>query len=561
MSKRADHAFTTNGFSNWKKAVTKFKEHEQSLAHKDAITAFKAMNSQSISSQLQRSLDDVQSKHRRSLVHQIKCIRYLLRQGIAVRNDHSGGSNLTEMLRLLCSESAWIAEGKYQSPEIINEIIRIMGNKVLRSLLLNIQNQKFFSLMADETRDVSNREQLVVCLRWVGEDYEVHEDMVGLTQLANTTANVIYENLKLCLLQFGIPLENCRGQAHDGASSFQGHVRGVAKRIQEDHPSAISVHCLAHCLNLTLQDLTRKVKPVKDALSFAMDVIQLIKYSPKRQVMMESIQSQLDSSTTSGIRTLCPTRWTVRTSAFQSILINYHVLRETFEQSSHGSDECSRRANGVLALMDKFSTYFGVKLSILIFSITEQMSLTLQHRDTSVQDGHNVAEITIKHLERLRNDEKFNAFFSDVKSESANHCDSPVLPRQRQLPKRVDDGLARSHVFSSVEDYYRKQYYEAIDLVKGDLERRFTQKNFLIVKQIEKMLINASNGTDFDVPQELCDLYQRDVDFLKLKLHLQMLPDVVQSTSQNGISLKEVTSIVTICDLFNQNNTAPFRST
>ena len=35
------------------------------------------------------------------------------------------------------------------------------------------------------------------------------------------------------------------------------------------------------------------------------------------------------------------------------------------EISSHESDDCSRRANGVLALMDRFSVFFGIKLSIL----------------------------------------------------------------------------------------------------------------------------------------------------------------------------------------------------
>ena len=132
----------------------------------------------------------------------------------------------------------------------------------------------------------------------------------------------------------------------------------------------------------------------------------------------------------------------------------YEVLKETFELSSQQSDECSRRANGALALTEKFSTYFGIKLSILLFSITEQMSLTLQHRDTSVQVGHYVAEITIKQLERLPSDEKIDALFlSDVRKERINQCDPPVLPR---LPIRTNDGSAQSHVFSSVEEYYRK---------------------------------------------------------------------------------------------------------
>ena len=40
----------------------------------------------------------------------------------------------------------------------------------------------FFFLMADETRDVSNREQVVVCLRWVSKHYTVQEDMAALAK-------------------------------------------------------------------------------------------------------------------------------------------------------------------------------------------------------------------------------------------------------------------------------------------------------------------------------------------------------------------------------------------
>ena len=236
--------------------------------------------------------------------------------------------------------------------------------------------------------------------------------------------------MKACLIQLGIAFEDCRGQAYDGAASFQGHVSGVAKRFQDDNAATIPVHCLAHCVNLSLQEVACSVKSVKEALSFSMDVIQLIKYSPKRQVILETVKNQQELSSTAGIRTLCPTCWTVHTGALQAILNNYESLRETFEISSKGSGECARRANGVLALMDRFSTYFGVKLSVFIFSITEQMSTTLQKKDTSVQDGYYVAEVILRALSRLRTDQRFASFFSSVKEECATRCDPPVLPRQ-----------------------------------------------------------------------------------------------------------------------------------
>ena len=124
---------------------------------------------------------------------------------------------------------------------------------------------------------------------------------------------------------------------YDGASAFQGHVSGVAKRFKTDNPAAVSVHYLAHCVNLALQKVTRKVACIKDGLNFAMEVIQLIKFSPKRQVVFKSIQAQ-QGSLNSSIRSLCPTRWTVRTGAMQAIVTNYETLQSSMEASSHGSD-------------------------------------------------------------------------------------------------------------------------------------------------------------------------------------------------------------------------------
>ena len=57
------------------------------------------------------------------------------------------------------------------------EIIEIMAHIPLPSLLADINSSPWFSLMADETRDVSNGEQLVICLRWGSENYEVFEDI------------------------------------------------------------------------------------------------------------------------------------------------------------------------------------------------------------------------------------------------------------------------------------------------------------------------------------------------------------------------------------------------
>ena len=388
-------------------------------------------------------------------------------------------------------------------------------------------------------------------MRWVSESYEVNEDAVGLVKLENTTAETIHKALKDALLQLGIQFENCRGQGYDGAKNFQGHLTGVGRRFEKEYPSALPVHCLAHCINLSVQKVAHDVKSIKEGLNFAMDMIQLIKLSPKRECVLENVQRQQESSGGSKIKSLCPTRWTARTGAMQAIINNYVALRETMEISSHGMDDCSRRANGLLSLMDRFSTYFGMELSVLIFSITEQLSICLQAEETCVDDCYMAVDLCIKSLERIRTDVKFKAFYESVVMKASQLlCDPPVLPRQRRIPRRLDDGTPQ-HSFSSVEAYYRKEYFEAIDNVKGDLHRRFQQDNFVFVRSIEALLTDSANGKTISISPKFKGLYGNDIDMEKLLIHLQMLQDVVNSVRLDGIAIKQVTRVHTLCDIFN----------
>ena len=58
-------------------------------------------------------------------------------------------------------------------------------------------------------------------------------------------------------------------------------------------PRAISIHCLGHFLNLSIQQAARQVIALRDALDFEADVIQLIAFSPKRQVLFQQFQQEI----------------------------------------------------------------------------------------------------------------------------------------------------------------------------------------------------------------------------------------------------------------------------
>ena len=116
-----------------------------------------------------------------------------------------------------------------------------------------------------------------------------------------------------------------------------------------------------------------------------------------------------------------------------------------------------------------FSTYFGLKLSHLIFAGTEQLSITLQGKDTTVQEATKAAGLAVCCLERQRTDETFHSFYEQVVTSSKNLTALPCLPRYRRPPKRLDEANSTSHEFTSPELYFRRQYFEVLDLLVNEL--------------------------------------------------------------------------------------------
>ena len=60
----------------------------------------------------------------------------------------------------------------------------------------------FFVIMADESADVANEEQVVVCIRWVDDDLCVYEDFIGIDPVARCTSEEIVNVLLVGIYLF-----------------------------------------------------------------------------------------------------------------------------------------------------------------------------------------------------------------------------------------------------------------------------------------------------------------------------------------------------------------------
>ena len=360
----------------------------------------------------------------------------------------------------------------------------------------------------------------------MSEFYVINEKLIGLFCVDKTDADTLVMVLKNILIRCSLPLSKCCGQTYDGASNMAGHLNGVSAKLSREEPKALFIHCLAHSINLCLQDCTELCKPVNDALGLVAEIYNLINASPKRLAIYNELKrgSKVDATS---LRPLCPTRWTVRTGAIAAILKNYSLIQETLEEiSKESSGAASSKASGLLCLMEKFSTFFGLKLAYLTFVATEQLATTLQAKDVNAQVCMDAVKATKAFLQGQRNDAKFTSFFESVKEESTDLTNSPNLPRKRIMSKRLDQGSGQQHQFLQPSDYFRQQYFNIFNVMSQNLDDRFHQQSLDILQELEKLVVDGCNGETTTPSDTIMKLYEKEICFDRLQLQLNMLPDL-----------------------------------
>ena len=65
--------------------------------------------------------------------------------------------------------------------------------------------------MVEETIDITNKEQVAFCVRWVDHEFEVHEEFIGLHAIDSTDTSHIFAVIKAVLTQLHIPINKIRG--------------------------------------------------------------------------------------------------------------------------------------------------------------------------------------------------------------------------------------------------------------------------------------------------------------------------------------------------------------
>ena len=110
-----------------------------------------------------------------------------------------------------------------------------MGEMVLKTISSEVQKAGIYSLIADETKDISRKEQLSIVPCYVNNG-SVYERFVGYTFAEQLDAESLYKYICDVIQSCNLFPEDCVCQCYDGASVMSGRCPGVQARFKVSAP-------------------------------------------------------------------------------------------------------------------------------------------------------------------------------------------------------------------------------------------------------------------------------------------------------------------------------------
>ena len=207
------------------------------------------------------------------------------------------------------------------------------------SMLSKVQESGKFSLMFDESTDVSVHQNLIVYIRVLESDVlgyvEPHTYFLGIESLERANADSIFSKVVQMLDCKGIDISKLCSVSTDGASVMVGSRSGVVTKLKEEVPGVLATHCISHRLALSCCTGADSIPYLVKFQEILNSVYKYFHYSPKHMSMLEAIQS-ITPGQSSRFKQVFHTRWLSFEGSVDAMVTNYSSLISVFLEERSG---------------------------------------------------------------------------------------------------------------------------------------------------------------------------------------------------------------------------------
>ena len=406
----------------------------------------------------------------------------------------------------------------YTSKTIQNQMIIICGDIIRNKLLEKIQKAGFFSVIADETTDTANDEQLSISIRFVDCGSPCEKFLTFHECQSGVSGEAIADDILTKLVEWQLQPQLLRGQAYDGAGAMAGKSKGVASRIHSKYPKALYTHCASHRLNLCVMKCCT-IREVSNMMQTADTISRFFKNSPKRQLELEKwIDSVLPEEKRKKLKELCRTRWVERHEAFEvfsDLFLPTLCCLEaiTYSPPSDWNRETRSDAQSLLLGMSQFSFIVALVLTQKVLAYTKGLRVKLQGRYVDVVRAHRDIEFVRTTLKGVRS--RVDDFHAQVYKQVLMLGQSVDV--MESAPRQASRQQHRQNIPSdNVTDYYKRNFtIPILDHLISELDVRFSAGSSQYVVEFMRLLpsevVNASSQLQLQDFTNLLQLYKEDL--------------------------------------------------
>lgn len=491
--------FTTTGFCNWKHALDKkkgFPAHEISRNHLTAIAKCEERKMREEQNQSVSTLvnDKVLDDNRYYVTSIMDMIRFLSTSQLPFRGTYDllescEDGVFMKLFQYTLKKDRKLSEitkripknASYLSPKMQNEIIQLIANMVRYDIAQKVLNADipWYTLFMDGSRNKKMEEVVAFGVRFITNGKVLEKTLsveIAKQCDANFLAQMALDLLDKCKLDSKYLLSQC----YDGASVMSGEKGGVQGILQNRLKRKIPyVHCYNHRLHLVVMK-TVMIDEIQHFFSQCNALYNFLKKSHVRNVYEGKNFTRLLEQRWSGhfdvVKILCDNFGEV-VEALQSVKMN---------ENKKFSGEDVAVSFGLLHTITTETFCFCLALMRKLLNILHPADKILQSRSTSLEASNRVINSVDESLNDIRNEDGFRSTLDNSRLfiEKLEHEMKKQRARKSNSKFRdyiVYDFINEVSDESGEETKFRSLYFETIDSVRQEIEKRFCNNQDLII--------------------------------------------------------------------------------
>jgi hypothetical protein len=254
------------------------------------------------------------------------------------------------------------------------EFVHSLNAVVEQDDILSLRNVRIYSLLVDESNDISTVKNLLIYFQFVNtQKCTVEVKFMKALPLKECDATSIAKEILNYFNENELPIEKVILFTSDGAAIMLGVNNGVHIKLKEHCPHLNEFHCVAHREALAVGQAYQSVNFYVRIESILKSIFSHFSHSSVRMQHLKEVFEVVDKKFVR-LRKIHDVRWLSRYEAVNAIVKAYHPLLIYLENLS----QTDVTAEGLAKQMKSYQFYVTVHFLLDDLSVLTQLNKTFQ---------------------------------------------------------------------------------------------------------------------------------------------------------------------------------------